>query len=151
LEGTTLRDWIDRIWPNARSHAASHGPTAETAIETPVPGESSAEAERRDLPSPGASGERRAGGAASAANGRLQEMARLFGRICGALAFIHGEGIVHRDLKPANVFVRDDGSPVLVDFGLASSFLGAVGREKLEIGGETMGTAPYMAPEQVRA
>src|SRR5262249_59494023 len=87
----------------------------------------------------------------SVAHGRLGGWLRLCGRICGSLAFIHGEGIVHRDLKPGNVFVRDDGSPVLVDFGLASSSRDAIGRARLEIAGELMGTAPYMAPEQVRA
>ncbi len=142
LEGTTLRDWIDRTWPESPRAIAGPVPTAETAIETPrVNG--AAGVPSRATPS----GAPRS----SAANGRLDEMLRLFGGICSSLAFIHGEGIVHRDLKPANVFVRDDGSPVLVDFGLASSSRDAIGRARLEIGGELMGTVPYMAPEQVRA
>ncbi len=142
LEGTTLRDWIDRAWPESRKINDPPTPTADTAIETPhgsgmiaVP-----------LRPPPASGLR-----SHAANGHLDEVLRLFGRICGSLAFIHGEGVVHRDLKPANVFVRDDGSPVLVDFGLASSSRDAIGRARLEIGGEHMGTVPYMAPEQLLA
>ncbi len=145
LEGTTLRDWIDDTWPDAPGDGELRGPTADTAVETPP---SSALAADRVLREPNLA---QAGLRANAANGRLDEMLRLFRKICSSLAFIHGAGIVHRDLKPANVFVRGDGSPVLVDFGLASSFQGAVGREKLEISGELMGTAPYMAPEQVRA
>ncbi len=142
LEGATLRDWIDRAWPDARKPQDRPTPTADTAIETPHANGIVAVPLR---PQP-AGGQR-----SDAANGHLDEMLRLFGRICSSLAFIHGEGIVHRDLKPANIFVRDDGNPVLVDFGLASSSRDALGRARLEIGGEHMGTVPYMAPEQVLA
>ena len=142
LEGTTLRDWIDRTWPDARRPIAGPMPTADTAVETPRANGGALVPSR--APHAGAP-------QATAANGHLDEVLRLFARICSSLAFIHGEGIVHRDLKPANVFVRDDGSPVLVDFGLASSSRDAIGRARLEIAGELMGTAPYMAPEQVRA
>src|SRR5262249_8790885 len=45
--------------------------------------------------------------------------------------------------------IRPDGSPVLLDFGLASYF-GVGGRECLELGGQVEGTPGYMAPEQVR-
>jgi serine/threonine protein kinase/tetratricopeptide (TPR) repeat protein len=86
------------------------------------------------------------------------EMARdvLFGllgvvrRLCETLAFLHGEGIVHRDLKPENVLVRHDGTPVLMDFGLASRFGGELSREDLESDSPLVGTVAYMAPEQAR-
>ncbi len=73
----------------------------------------------------------------------------LIARLCGALAYLHGEGLVHRDIKPRNVILRPDGTPVLLDFGLASSF-GACGRESLEVGVKVEGTPEYMAPEQIR-
>ncbi len=47
------------------------------------------------------------------------ERLRLFGQIASGLAAIHAEGIVHRDLRPENVLVREDGSAVVSNFGLA--------------------------------
>jgi len=44
--------------------------------------------------------------------------------VLGGLARVHAEGFIHRDIKPANLFVRDDGSPVLLDFGSARHALG---------------------------
>jgi hypothetical protein len=73
----------------------------------------------------------------------------IFADMCDALSFIHEAGIVHCDLKPANIFVRNDGTPVLMDFGLLSRASGAIGRESLEIGG-IRGTLPYLAPELIQ-
>ena len=44
--------------------------------------------------------------------------------ILGGLALVHQAGFIHRDIKPANIFIRRDGSPVLIDFGSARQALG---------------------------
>jgi eukaryotic-like serine/threonine-protein kinase len=86
----------------------------------------------------------------AAAQGRLHDVLGAYSRICEPLSFVHRIGVVHCDLKPENVFVRGDGQPVLVDFGLLSRAQGAIGREVLEVGGRLRGTLPYMPPELVR-
>jgi tetratricopeptide (TPR) repeat protein len=80
----------------------------------------------------------------------LHRVCTLARRLCAVLSFIHGKGVVHRDLKPSNIFIRTDGSPVLVDFGLISHFGASDGRETLEVTGMTTGTPAYMPPEQIR-
>ena len=64
--------------------------------------------------------------------------------IAEALRVIHVFGILHRDLKPANVMLREDNSPVLIDFGLA--------RRSVEAGttsvGQVLGSPYYISPEQ---
>jgi len=61
-----------------------------------------------------------------------------------ALEVVHAAGIVHRDIKPANVMLRQDGSPVLIDFGAAKSL-----RESTSLTrkGTVLGTPHYMSPE----
>jgi len=63
------------------------------------------------------------------------------------LALLHDRGIIHRDLKPGNVMMRADGSPVLMDFGLARTF--DASSQQLTTQGKAMGTPAFMAPEQV--
>ncbi len=81
--------------------------------------------------------------------GRVPWLLGLVRELCEPLAFIHGEGIVHRDLTPSNVFVRSDGRPVLMDFGLVWQ-LTDESREVLSVDMVQAGTISYMAPEQAR-
>ncbi len=70
----------------------------------------------------------------------LKEIAR-------SLKVVHEAGIIHRDLKPPNVMLRDDGSVVLIDFGLARSLLSGDGSTRT---GVLRGSPYYMSPEQAQ-
>ncbi len=65
--------------------------------------------------------------------------------IAEALRVIHVFGILHRDLKPANVMLREDNSPVLIDFGLARRSLEDSGTTGA---GQVLGSPYYISPEQ---
>jgi ActR/RegA family two-component response regulator len=65
--------------------------------------------------------------------------------IAEALRVIHVFGILHRDLKPANVMLREDNSPVLIDFGLARRSMDVSGTTGV---GQVLGSPYYISPEQ---
>ncbi len=69
---------------------------------------------------------------------------RVMALICDAVQNAHEQQIVHRDLKPANILVRQNGQPVVFDFGIAR-LAGAVAGEEQ---GMFSGTPQYAAPEQ---
>jgi serine/threonine protein kinase len=66
-------------------------------------------------------------------------------QLLDALQRLHAEGIVHRDLKPENIMVTREGVIKLMDFGLAH----LTTQTALTQEGTTLGTVPYMSPEQV--
>jgi class 3 adenylate cyclase len=66
-------------------------------------------------------------------------------QIAEALVAIHRRGIVHRDLKPDNIMVREDGTLVLADFGIAKDTSRLVSQTRH---GEGLGTPFYLSPEQ---
>ncbi len=65
--------------------------------------------------------------------------------ICRALSFAHRRDIVHRDLKPENVWLTEERSAKLGDFGVALT----ADRTRLTMPGAVTGTVVYMAPEQI--
>ena len=69
--------------------------------------------------------------------------------VAAAVDAAHAAGIAHRDLKPDNVFVLDDGSVKLIDFGLAKLLLDP--DAPVTETGAVFGTPLYMSPEQCRA
>jgi hypothetical protein len=75
-----------------------------------------------------------------------RESIRIVRTVAAAMADAHAHKIIHRDLKPSNIMLRPDGSPVLMDFGLARR----ESDEALTLTGVAMGTPAYMPPEQAR-
>ncbi len=65
-------------------------------------------------------------------------------QLCVGLSYAHEQGIVHRDIKPSNVRVLEDGTVKILDFGIAKFAMSAMTQS-----GSVMGTAQYMAPEQI--
>jgi predicted Ser/Thr protein kinase len=80
----------------------------------------------------------------------VRSRVQLLARIAEAVSHAHEKGVVHRDLKPDNIIVRHDGTPVLLDFGVAAvRALEPSGRTELTRTGLLLGTPQYMSPEQV--
>ncbi len=87
---------------------------------------------------------------------RIQERGRLVpdealaiaNQVAAALFYAHRRGFIHRDIKPDNIMFRPDGTPVILDFGIARVLESTT---QLTRSGMSMGTPRYMSPEQLNA
>ena len=81
----------------------------------------------------------------------LEARLDLFLKVCEAVSFAHRNLIVHRDIKPQNILVTADGTPKLLDFGIAK----LIDASNLELGGQLTQaglralTPDYASPEQI--
>lgn len=81
----------------------------------------------------------------------LRQRLELFTRVCDAVQYAHQKLIVHRDIKPSNILVTADGTPRLLDFGIAKLLGGDEAAPSTRtLGGARMLTPEYASPEQVR-
>src|SRR5690348_9207634 len=75
----------------------------------------------------------------------VREMLDIADKLMDVLHAVHEAGIVHRDLKPQNVFICDDSSVKLLDFGVAR-VLDSAAQSKLSVFGLVLGTPSFMSP-----
>ncbi len=82
------------------------------------------------------------------AKGTIKEsfVRSVFSRLLNGLREVHAQKLLHLDIKPANIYLRNDGAPVLLDFGAARQALAADGPSL-----KPMYTPGFAAPEQYEA
>jgi serine/threonine protein kinase/tetratricopeptide (TPR) repeat protein len=82
----------------------------------------------------------------------IDQRLELFCRICEPVEYAHQKLIIHRDLKPSNIFITNDGTPRLLDFGIAKLLDPDMASDTLEPTATAlrMMTVDYASPEQVR-
>ena len=71
-------------------------------------------------------------------------------KVCDAVQFAHEHGVLHRDLKPGNILLREDGEPLVADFGLAK-LNSPEESQSLSVSGHVVGTMENMSPEQAES
>jgi serine/threonine-protein kinase len=79
----------------------------------------------------------------------MDERLRLFLAVCRGVAYAHRHLVVHRDLKPSNILVKEDGTPKLLDFGIAKLLDAEQSGEHTQTALRAF-TLEYASPEQLR-
>ncbi len=68
-------------------------------------------------------------------------------QLANTLQYAHQHSVVHRDIKPQNILMEEDGTPIILDFGLAK--VEQTNQLQWTKSGEVLGTPAYMPPEQI--
>lgn len=80
----------------------------------------------------------------------IDQRLRLFRSVCEAVQYAHAHAVIHRDVKPSNIFVKDDGTLRLLDFGIAKQIESLDAQLNQTMTGLRLLTPAYAAPEQIR-
>ena len=80
----------------------------------------------------------------------IEQRLQLFRAVCEAVLYAHQHAVIHRDLKPSNIFVKNDGSVRLLDFGIAKHLENLGEPVEQTMTGLRLMTPAYAAPEQIR-
>ena len=80
----------------------------------------------------------------------IEQRLELFRAVCEAVLYAHQHAVIHRDLKPSNIFVKDDGSVRLLDFGISKHLENLGESVEQTMTGLRLMTPAYAAPEQIR-
>ncbi len=79
----------------------------------------------------------------------IEERLKLFGAVCAAVQYAHEHRVIHRDLKPGNILIMEEGTPKLLDFGIAKLLDAEQSATPTPTALRVM-TPEYASPEQLR-
>jgi tetratricopeptide (TPR) repeat protein len=78
----------------------------------------------------------------------IRDCLEIFCQVCEAVHYAHQRGVIHHDLKPSNIVIEEDGTPRILDFGLARTIRPDSARTQTD-SGVVEGTPRYMSPERI--